>query len=1640
LRDNGLERTIGAEDDGTRVDDGNGALAQQVVARREHGRWAGVTGQRFRGLARALLVAAVALIGCADSAAQAVGGPGGAAVPSRGGGTSQATISTSPQTFDGTLLVVWGDPHPDFGGAGEIRYTLALSDGSGRLLPLQLAGQENVAALHFNKPVIVTGQLAAGTSPLSGAQGTAAIVVDTIAPSPTLNAVADSAAAVFGTKRVLYLLVKFSDDVAVPHGPTFYSNLNNPDTPPAGEVFPATVNGFFKKTSWNQFSWLGDVGGVGGIGAPGGWLTLPHPKSYYAPCGWSGTCANLNALGDDATALGKTQGITFTNYDNINFVLSNDLDCCAWGGGYSLDGKAYGATWEPPWGQEAGTYAHEMGHSLGLPHSGWVYYAYDSPWDMMSDRTSASDVVCGSYFSANSAATSTLHCSEPGDGYITAHKDYLGWIPPANAVATDTLSNVTATLEGGALPLGAAAKMIKICLAGVACTGSAAHYITVEARVKGIGTSSQFDNAIPGEGVIVHDVRFDRAPISGTCYFNNQSGWAVPVDSTAGDYNSAGCDAGGRSYPDYALLNAQFLPGQTYSNSTYGLNIAVLSRTGSTFVVATYVRPAVTTNAAGAIGATGATLNGTVSSNGASTTATFQYGLTTGYGSTATAAQSPLAAGATGAATSGAITGLTCNRLYHFRAVAANSAGTTNGNDATFTTAACPPTATTGTASAVRPAGATLNGIVSSNGTGTTVTFQYGLTTGYGSTATAAQSPLAAGASSAATSAAITGLTCNRLYHFRVVAANSAGTTNGNDATFTTGPCPPTAATNGASAINATGATLNGTVSSNGTSTTVTFQYGLTTGYGRTVTAAQSPLAAGASGAATSAAITGLTCNRLYHFRVVATSPGGTTNGTDATFTTAACPPTVTTNAASAISATGAMLNGSLTSNGASTTVTFQYGLTTGYGSTATAAQSPLAAGASGAATSAAVMGLTCNRLYHYRAVAANSAGTTNGTDATFTTGACTPTAVTDPANGGTATGATLTGTVSSNGASTTVTFQYGLTIGYGNSATAAQSPLAAGASGAAVAAAITGLTCNTPYHFRVVAASSAGTANGTDAMFTTGPCPPTTATNAASAIGANGATLNGTVSSNGASTTVTFQYGLTIGYGNSATAAQSPLAAGASGAATSAAITGLNCNTPYHFRVVAANSAGTTNAVDGTFTTAPCTPTAVTDVANGITATAATLNGTVSSNGASTTVTFHYGLTASYGSMAPAIQSPLAAGASAAATSAAITGLTCNTPYHFRVVAASSAGTTNGTDATFTTGPCLPTAATNAASAIGATSATLNGTVSSNGASTTATFQYGLTTGYGSTVTAAQSPLAAGASGAATSAPITGLTCNTPYHFRVVAASSAGTTNGTDATFTTAPCPVVNVTLIGNGTGTVTSSPTGIRCGADCSESFPTGTRVTLTATSAAGSVFIGWGGACSATLICTLAVASAADVAATFTSLGAGSAGSNEWVQKSYVAYYGRPADPDGLAYWARRMDAEGGSLASIIGSFGTSDEFNRRYGGLGYVDLVTRIYQQTLGRDPEPAGLDFYVSELQAGRRTLQSITLDVLNGATGADALTVAHRVDVANHYTGKVALGCAYGSEQVGVGSLAPVTPDPATVAAAKMAIESRCGL
>jgi len=299
------------------------------------------------------------------------------------------------------------------------------------------------------------------------------------------------------------------------------------------------------------------------------------------------------------------------------------------------------------------------------------------------------------------------------------------------------------------------------------------------------------------------------------------------------------------------------------------------------------------------------------------------------------------------------------------------------------------PLVNTTAATLVATASATLNGTVNASGFTVNTFFDYGLTTAYG-TSTAAVPASVTGTTVTPISLGISGLLPITTYHYRARGVTTGGlTVYGPDMTFTTTGPPPTVVTTAATSITTTGATLNGTVNANGTSTTVTFEYGLTTSYGSTTSATPGTVN-GSVVTPVSAGISGLTPSTLYHYRVKGSSSAGTSNGNDMTFTTAALPPVVVTNPASGIGMSTATLNGTVTANNASTTVTFQWGTTIAYGNTAPGVPSPVT-GTSPTAVSANITGLVAGTTYHFRCVGVNSGGTTYGLDESFVAGCTLP-------------------------------------------------------------------------------------------------------------------------------------------------------------------------------------------------------------------------------------------------------------------------------------------------------------------------------------------------------------------------------------------------------------------------------------------------------------------------------------------------------------------------------------------------------------------------------------------------------------------------------------------------------------------------
>lgn len=318
---------------------------------------------------------------------------------------------------------------------------------------------------------------------------------------------------------------------------------------------------------------------------------------------------------------------------------------------------------------------------------------------------------------------------------------------------------------------------------------------------------------------------------------------------------------------------------------------------------------------------------------------------------------------------------------------------------------------------------------------------------------------------------------------------------------------------------------------------------------------------------------------------------------------------------------------------------------------------------------------------YYVRAYARNEAGTGYGIAVSFKTLGQVPSASASQASDLTSSSARLSGVINPNLVTTAVSFEYGTTTNYGFSVSALQSSID-GNSDVPVNADITSLLPGTTYHYRVKAVNSLGITYSNDMTFTTLGSVPSVTTPTSSAITTSTFTVSSNVNANHVNTTVTIEYGTADTYGSSVSFSQNPVT-GSVNTPVSITVSSLNPGTTYHFRVKAENSVGITYSNDVAVTTLGQIPLATTRAASHLYPSATYLNGTVSANYLSTTVTFEYGTTAALGSSIPAVQSPLS-GSTAAAVNATLTGLTDGTTYHFRVKAENSLGVSYGNILTF--------------------------------------------------------------------------------------------------------------------------------------------------------------------------------------------------------------------------------------------------------------------------------------------------------------------------------------------------------------------
>jgi hypothetical protein len=371
-----------------------------------------------------------------------------------------------------------------------------------------------------------------------------------------------------------------------------------------------------------------------------------------------------------------------------------------------------------------------------------------------------------------------------------------------------------------------------------------------------------------------------------------------------------------------------------------------------------------------------ATLSGEVNPVGVEAHYYFEYGTTEAYGSKT--AEAGAGSGSTFAeVTPAVVTGLEPGTLYHFRIVASSARGTTVGEDKEFETLGGKPVVETLLVFNIGYTEALIRGRVGRKGVRTTYHFDYGKTEAYGQQTPEEESerPEEDGEE-----AVLSGLTPGMLYHYRIVATNSYGTSYGADRTFSTGP-EPLVETEAAEAVSYDAVALRGAIDPRGAEIDYYFEYGTTDAYGQHTV--EFSAGSGTTSAQETQSVSGLAEDSTYHFRIVAKNSYGTTYGSDRTFSTGV-KPSVRTGATATIDPEEATLSGTINPHGTEVSYYFEYGLTPGYGMST--ARTSAGSGAIDVEASQRIAALSPNTTYHYRLVAIYGSLQQYGSDATFTT------------------------------------------------------------------------------------------------------------------------------------------------------------------------------------------------------------------------------------------------------------------------------------------------------------------------------------------------------------------------------------------------------------------------------------------------------------------------------------------------------------------------------------------------------------------------------------------------------------------------------------------------------------------------------
>ncbi len=337
----------------------------------------------------------------------------------------------------------------------------------------------------------------------------------------------------------------------------------------------------------------------------------------------------------------------------------------------------------------------------------------------------------------------------------------------------------------------------------------------------------------------------------------------------------------GSGLGDFEVTLSGLNPNSTYYVRAYAINL-IGTVYGNEVTFTTASLPTLSTTAASLITQISARCGGDITNGGSS--AVQLRGICFDTNSNPTTANTVVTGGSGSGSFTSSLSGLIPGTTYYVKAFATNGAGTAYGNEISFTTnPVVLPTLTTNTVTSVTKISAVSGGNVTNNGGA--VLISKGICYSTTPNPTINQNMVEKGTATGSFSADLTGLTPGTIYFVRAFATNSAGTSYGNELSFTTSPVVlATLLTTVASAVLTTSATSGGIITNDGGGAILS--KGVCYGTSHNPTLSQNVVENGTGTGSFNADLTGLNSATTYYLRAFATNSAGTAYGNEINFTT----------------------------------------------------------------------------------------------------------------------------------------------------------------------------------------------------------------------------------------------------------------------------------------------------------------------------------------------------------------------------------------------------------------------------------------------------------------------------------------------------------------------------------------------------------------------------------------------------------------------------------------------------------------------------------------------------------------------------------------------------------------------------------